>query len=188
MRIQIPRPISPMLCFGIAKSAFEEIAGSGQMIRPYRVHWIGFVAGVTVVQYLVVRLGLEMAIAHGNVSPVWPATGFAIAVLLRWGVHLWPGIALGSFLGLAQTGVAIPMVIAEPGPMAEAENGSTGRASECGRDAVGPINHHQASHGYRPESREHSWDAAGDCQNPHVRRLIQNWQHCPLPIHSSQGL
>ncbi|MEJ2719203.1 MAG: MASE1 domain-containing protein [Deltaproteobacteria bacterium] len=83
------------------------------MIRPYSFQWIGIVAGVTVVQYLAVRLGLEMGIAHGNVSPVWPATGFAIAVLFRLGMHLWPGIVLGSFLGLAQTGVGTPVAIGE---------------------------------------------------------------------------
>lgn len=54
-----------------------------------------------------------MGIAHGNVSPVWPATGFAIAVLLRFGASLWPGVALGSFLGLVQTGVGTPVVIGE---------------------------------------------------------------------------
>jgi PAS domain S-box-containing protein len=54
-----------------------------------------------------------MGIANGNVSPVWPATGFAIAVLLRFGVNLWPGLAIGSFLGLVQTGVGISVVVCE---------------------------------------------------------------------------
>lgn len=54
-----------------------------------------------------------MGIAHGNVSPVWPATGFAIAVLLRFGANLWPGVAVGSFLGLMHTGVGTPVVIGE---------------------------------------------------------------------------
>ncbi len=54
-----------------------------------------------------------MGIAHGNVSPVWPATGFAIAVLLRFGANLWPGVAVGSFLGLLQTGVGTSVVMGE---------------------------------------------------------------------------
>jgi PAS domain S-box-containing protein len=54
-----------------------------------------------------------MGIAHGNVSPVWPATGFAIAILLRFGVYLWPGVAIGSFLGLVQTGVGAPVAMGE---------------------------------------------------------------------------
>ena len=83
------------------------------MEKRYNLAWIGLCAGVTVVQYLAVRLGLAMGIAHGNVSPVWPATGFAIAVLLRFGINLWPGVAVGSFLGLVQTGVGTSVVMGE---------------------------------------------------------------------------
>ena len=83
------------------------------MRKPYSLSWIGLVAGVTLVQYLAVRLGLVMGIAHGNVSPVWPATGFAMAILLRFGVNLWPGVAVGSFLGLLQTGVGASVVMGE---------------------------------------------------------------------------
>jgi PAS domain S-box-containing protein len=67
--------------------------------------WGGFLAVLILVQYLAVRLGLLMGIAHGNVSPVWPATGIAIAFLLRFGIGLWPGLVVGSFIGLLQTGV-----------------------------------------------------------------------------------
>ncbi len=90
-----------------------ETAARGNMKKPYTLAWIGLVAGVAVVQYLTVRLGLVMGIAHGNVSPVWPATGFAIAILLRFGVNLWSGVAVGSFLGLLQTGVGIPVATGE---------------------------------------------------------------------------
>lgn len=75
--------------------------------------WFVFAALTMVAQYLCVKLGLIMSIAHGNVSPVWPATGFAIAVLLRFGFNLWPGVALGSFLGLLQTGVGGPVAAGE---------------------------------------------------------------------------
>ena len=83
------------------------------MKKPYSFKWIGLCAAVTILQYLAVRLGLVMGIAHGNVSPVWPATGLAIAILLRYGVNLWPGVFAGSFLGLVQTGVVIPVVVGE---------------------------------------------------------------------------
>lgn len=78
----------------------------------FKTRWVtkfGSVGLVLIAQYLAVRLGLVMGIAHGNVSPVWPATGIAIAFLLRFGVSLWPGVALGSFFALAQTGVG-PLV------------------------------------------------------------------------------
>lgn len=90
-----------------------ETAEKGSMRKPYSLAWIGLCAGVAVVEYLAVRLGLVLGIAHGNVSPVWPATGFAIAVLLRFGVNLWPGVAAGSFLGLLHTGVGISVALGE---------------------------------------------------------------------------
>ncbi|MDQ7784355.1 MAG: response regulator [Desulfomonilaceae bacterium] len=83
------------------------------MSSSYNLRWIGLVAGVAIAQYLSVRLGLMTAIAHGNVSPVWPATGFAIAVLLRFGANLWPGVVVGSFLGLIQTGVGAAVASGE---------------------------------------------------------------------------
>jgi PAS domain S-box-containing protein len=90
-----------------------ETAAKGHTREPYSFAWIGRCAVVAVVQYLAVKLGLEMGIAHGNVSPVWPATGVAIAVLLRFGENLWPGVAVGSFIGLIQTGVGASVVMGE---------------------------------------------------------------------------
>jgi integral membrane sensor domain MASE1 len=85
------------------KRVLVEGTGDGHMRKPYSLAWIGLVAGVTLVQYLAVRLGLVMGIAHGNVSPVWPATGFAIAILLRFGVNIWSGVAVGVFLDFSAT-------------------------------------------------------------------------------------
>lgn len=44
------------------------------------------------------RLGLWLAIPPGYASPIWPAAGFAVAVLLLGGLRLAPGVLLGSFL------------------------------------------------------------------------------------------
>lgn len=90
-----------------------EIDTKGLMRKPYGLGWIGLCAAVVLIQYLAVRSGLVLGIAHGNVSPVWPATGFAIVVLWRFGFNLWPGLAVGSFLGLSHTGVGTPVVIGE---------------------------------------------------------------------------
>ncbi|MCG8669293.1 MAG: diguanylate cyclase [Pseudomonadales bacterium] len=39
-----------------------------------------------------------MAIPPGNVTPVWPPSGFALAAVLIYGRGMWPGIFLGAFL------------------------------------------------------------------------------------------
>lgn len=48
--------------------------------------------------YLLARLGLMLALAQSNASPVWPPSGFALVLLLRFGRHLWPAILCGAFL------------------------------------------------------------------------------------------
>ena len=44
------------------------------------------------------KLGLSVPFTSGNVSPVWPASGLALASVLLWGYEVWPGIALAAFL------------------------------------------------------------------------------------------
>jgi integral membrane sensor domain MASE1 len=43
------------------------------------------------------KLGLSVPFTSGNVSPVWPASGVALASVLLWGYGIWPGIALAAF-------------------------------------------------------------------------------------------
>ena len=42
--------------------------------------------------------GLALAIPPGYASPIFPAAGFAVAIMLCSGRRAWPGIALGSLL------------------------------------------------------------------------------------------
>jgi signal transduction histidine kinase len=44
------------------------------------------------------KLGLMLAHAHASVSPVWPASGVALAALLIWGVEFWPAVLIGAIL------------------------------------------------------------------------------------------
>ncbi len=61
------------------------------------------------------RIGLVVPFTSGNVSPVWPAAGVAMAALLLVGYRVWPAIAAAAFLvnlftpisGLAAIGIAV---------------------------------------------------------------------------------
>jgi two-component system, NarL family, sensor histidine kinase FusK len=44
------------------------------------------------------KIGLSVPFTSGNVSPVWPPSGIALAAILTWGYRMWPGIALAAFL------------------------------------------------------------------------------------------
>ena len=52
------------------------------------------------------KLGLNLAVGHGVITPVWPPTGIAIAALLLLGPRMWPAVALGALLGNATSGVS----------------------------------------------------------------------------------
>lgn len=70
---------------------------------------------LAILYHLAARLGLMMAYVQVNTSPVWPPTGIALAFLLTFGCHYWPGVSLGVLLGSLLTGappsVAIGMSI-----------------------------------------------------------------------------
>ncbi len=43
-------------------------------------------------------VGIELANLSYGISLIWPPIGIAVALLLRWGVRLWPAVALGGFV------------------------------------------------------------------------------------------
>ncbi|MFF4210298.1 MASE1 domain-containing protein [Streptomyces sp. NPDC001796] len=58
------------------------------------------------------RLGLLQQLVRGQVTPLWPPTGIAVAGLLLLGPRVWPGIALGAFAINVSLGPSIPAVLA----------------------------------------------------------------------------
>lgn len=57
---------------------------------------------------------LQLALPPGVISPVWPASGLALAVLILYGRKYWPAVFLGSFVANAITNpateaIAIPL-------------------------------------------------------------------------------
>ncbi len=65
---------------------------------PVRSYPIGYIALVALVYLVLGRAGLALAIPPGYASPIFPAAGFAVAIMLWSGRRAWPGIALGSLL------------------------------------------------------------------------------------------
>ena len=66
------------------------------------------------VYFSVGKAGLALAIAHPNVSAIWPATGLSIAFFLLFGYSIWPAILIGAWFVNQTTGssVATSMAIA----------------------------------------------------------------------------
>jgi len=60
---------------------------------------------VTITYFILAKICLTFGITHGNVSPLWIPAGIAIAVMVRWGYPVTPGIWLGTFLVVLTTGI-----------------------------------------------------------------------------------
>ncbi|MDH3871071.1 MAG: diguanylate cyclase [Gammaproteobacteria bacterium] len=54
--------------------------------------------GVALLYVASAKLGLLLAVVHGNVTAVWPPTGIALAALLLLGTRMWPAIAAAALL------------------------------------------------------------------------------------------
>jgi signal transduction histidine kinase len=80
---------------------------------------------VALAYWVTARLSLDLALVHGQVTPVWPPTGIAVVAMLVIGLRVWPAIAIAAFavnlpIGptpLAAAGISIGNTLA---PMASA--------------------------------------------------------------------
>ena len=69
-------------------------------VRPKEIgKYLALLAIVFLSYFLAGKLGqVTTAIRSGNIGPVWPAFGVALAAVLLFGYRVWPGIFLGVFL------------------------------------------------------------------------------------------
>lgn len=78
---------------------------------------------LTAAYFIAGKLGLLLANFHSSVTPIWPASGIALAALLVWGIEFWPAVLTGAFLvnltaslpGGVSTGVRVLQAIGVAG-------------------------------------------------------------------------
>ncbi|HLQ62332.1 MAG TPA: MASE1 domain-containing protein [Candidatus Acidoferrales bacterium] len=51
---------------------------------------------VATAYWLAARLSLNLALVHGQVTPIWPPTGIALVAVLVIGRRVWPAITIGA--------------------------------------------------------------------------------------------
>jgi PAS domain S-box-containing protein len=66
-------------------------------IKP-TARYLSKLALVLAAYFLAGRIGLAVPFTSGNVSPVWPPAGIALAATLLVGYRVWPAVAIGAFL------------------------------------------------------------------------------------------
>ena len=72
------------------------------------------------------KLGIELSVAHGVITPVWAPAGIALASLVLFGPRLWPAVALGALIANATSGASIvEAVVISTGNTLEAVVGAT---------------------------------------------------------------
>lgn len=83
--------------------------------------WWLTVGGLAALYVGAAKLGIELEISHGVVTPVWIPTGLSIAAVVLLGARVWPAVALGAFVANATSGVSLP----EAGLIAVGNTGET---------------------------------------------------------------
>lgn len=54
---------------------------------------------LALIYFLGARIGQSLSILPGNVTPIWPPSGIALAAVIMYGNHVWPGILIGAIAG-----------------------------------------------------------------------------------------
>ena len=54
---------------------------------------------LALIYFLSAKTGQFLSILPGNVTPIWPPSGIALAAIIMYGYHIWPGILIGSIAG-----------------------------------------------------------------------------------------
>src|SRR5581483_10147317 len=53
-------------------------------------------AALALAYWAAARLGLQLALVHGQVTPIWPPTGIAVVAMLVFGFRVWPAVFVGA--------------------------------------------------------------------------------------------
>jgi len=90
-------------------------------------------AGITLAYIVLAKLGLDLALVSPSASAVWPATGFAFAMVLLRGLRIWPAVFIGALIVNATTaGSLLTSVAIASGNTLEAVTGGYLISRICG--------------------------------------------------------
>lgn len=57
--------------------------------------------------FVTAQIGLSLSLLEHSVTVFWPPSGISLAALLLYGIRLWPGVFVGSFLANAVSGLPV---------------------------------------------------------------------------------
>lgn len=68
---------------------------------------VGLLAALAGLYIGAAKLGIELSVAHGVITPVWAPTGIALAALILFGRRLWPAVAVGALVANVISGASV---------------------------------------------------------------------------------
>jgi signal transduction histidine kinase len=83
------------------------VAGRAESDR-WRTGYALLLVLLAALYFAAAKLGIELSVAHGVITPVWAPTGIALAALILFGRRLWPAVALGALIANATSGASVP--------------------------------------------------------------------------------
>ena len=107
-------------------SAIERLRSFGTHRLPLLARELLRLTALAVLYWIAARLSLNLALVHGQVTPIWPPTGIAVVAILLMGRRVWPAIAAAAFalnlpLGPSPAGAALIAAGNTVAPLAAAE-------------------------------------------------------------------
>lgn len=79
---------------------------------PTRARRVAEIAVLAVLYYAAARVGLHFSLVEQSVTPLWPASGIAVAALYLFGPAVWPGVALAALAANLPISPSIPAAVA----------------------------------------------------------------------------
>ncbi len=70
---------------------------------PIIARYVLELAGIALTYLVLAKLGLKLALINPSASPVWPATGFALSMVLLRGYRVWPAVFIAALIANATT-------------------------------------------------------------------------------------
>ena len=77
-----------------------------------RLKYIVELTSIAIIYIALAKLSLALASIHPSATPIWPPTGFALAIVLLLGYRISPAIFLGAFVANVTTAGSISTSLA----------------------------------------------------------------------------
>ena len=99
-------PVQSQVAFGVGDMPASHPDERGAFFQQAAKDWLNSsiwrflfeTLGIALIYFVLARTGQTLAINPGNVTPIWPASGFALVIALRYGFRAVVGLWLGNFL------------------------------------------------------------------------------------------